>query len=254
MVCPSLPGYGFSQRPTEAGWSVERIAGAWAGLMTRLGYRRYGAQGGDWGAMITTELARQDPEHVAGIHLAAPPVPPDPTTFDDLTKREQAALEAMGQYQRWGSGYSALMSTRPQTLGYALVDSPVGLCAWIIEKFWAWSDCDGHPENALTREEMLDTVTLYWLTATAASSGRLYWESFPHPDEFSGRSTVEPVTTPTGGSTFPADMLRPSRRWTQARYPDLRYWNELDRGGHFPAVEQPDLFVGEIRSFFGLFR
>ncbi|MGX1851715.1 epoxide hydrolase family protein [Streptomyces sp. NPDC055299] len=254
VVCPSLPGYGFSQRPTEPGWNVERIAAAWAQLMARLGYERYGAQGGDWGAMVTTRLAQHDSAHITGIHLSAPAVGPDPTTLHDLTESERTALEDLKQFQRIGSGYSAQMSTRPQTLGYALLDSPAGLCAWIVEKFRAWTDCGGHPENALTRDEMLDNVTLYWLTATAASSARLYWESFPDAAEQSGRTAIDTVATPTGGSIFPKDMLRPSRRWAERRHTDIRYWNELERGGHFAAFEQPELFVNELRAFFGLFR
>ncbi|MFJ4427573.1 epoxide hydrolase family protein [Streptomyces bobili] len=254
VVVPSLPGFGFSGRPAEQGWDTERIAAAWAELMARLGYERYGAQGGDWGSMVTTALAEQHGARVAGIHLSAPPVGPDPGTLDELTEPEKAALATMEVFQRSGSGYSAMMSTRPQTVGYALLDSPVGLCAWIVEKLQAWSDCDGVPENALTRDRILDTVTLYWLTATAASSARLYWEGFPDAAEQSGWRAPQPVATPTGGTVFPADMLRPSRRWAERRYPNLRYWSEPDRGGHFPAAEQPDLFTAELRAFFDLIR
>ncbi len=243
VVCPSLPGYGFSDKPARAGWGTPRIASAWAALMARLGYVRYGAQGGDWGASVTDRIARQDSEHVAGIHLNMVLALPDPDTMGDLTPQEQSALDAMTHYDRWDSGYSKQQSTRPQTLGYGLVDSPAGQCAWIVEKFWAWTDCDGDPLKVLTRDELLDNVMLYWLTASGASSARLYWESFTDFD-------FAPVTVPTGCSVFPKEILRTSRRWAEKRFSDLRHWNELDRGGHFPAFERPELFVNEVRSFF----
>jgi pimeloyl-ACP methyl ester carboxylesterase len=254
VVCPSLPGYGFSDRPAQRGWSVERIAAAWARLMARLGYERYGAQGGDWGTSISTSLGQQDPTHVAGIHLNPPIAAPDPATFDELTDAEREALASLEQAQEWESGYSAQQSTRPQTLGYGLVDSPVGLCAWILEKFRSWTDCDGDPQNVLTRDELLDAVMLYWLPGTGASSARLYWESFKQVSERFTGSTVDTVSVPTGCSIFPKEMPRPSRRWAEKRYTDIRYWNELDRGGHFAAFEQPELFVHEVRSFFRLVR
>ncbi len=181
VVCPSLPGYGFSGQPTEPGWGVDRIADAWSVLMQRLGYQRYAAQGGDWGAMVTTAIGTRDPEHCIAIHLNMPIAPPDPETTDDLSEKEQAALASMQHYQQWDSGYSKQQSTRPQTLGYGLADSPSGQAAWVLEKFWAWTDCNGHPENALTRDEMLDNVMLYWLPGNGASSARLYWESFNTP-------------------------------------------------------------------------
>ncbi|HEX6567881.1 MAG TPA: epoxide hydrolase [Acidimicrobiales bacterium] len=254
IVCPSLPGYGFSDKPAQPGWGVERIASAWARLMARLGYDRYGAQGGDWGTSVTTSIAQQDPGHVVGIHLNPPIAAPDPATVDDLTDAERDALAALEHAEAWESGYAAQQSTRPQTLGYALVDSPAGLCAWIVEKFRAWTDCGGHPENALTRDEMLDDVTIYWLSGTAASSARLYWESFRQVSEWFTRSTTDTVGVPTGCSIFPKEVPRPSRRWAARRYTDIRHWNELDRGGHFAAFEQPGLFVDEVRSFFRLVR
>jgi len=247
VVCPSLPGYGFSGRPTGTGWSVSRIAGAWAELMDRLGYGRYGAQGGDWGAMVTATLGHLDPDHVAGIHLNMPLAAPGSLDLTDLTAAEQSALEAFARHRKWGTGYSKEQSTRPQTVGYGLVDSPAGQAAWIIEKFREWTDCDGHPENVLTRDELLDNVMLYWLPATAASSARLYWESFRQPG-------FEEVHVPTGCSIFPKEIMRISRRWATSRFTDIRYWNELDRGGHFAAFEQPELFVQELRSFFALVR
>jgi pimeloyl-ACP methyl ester carboxylesterase len=254
VVCPSLPGYGFSDKPARPGWTVQRIARAWAELMARLGYPRYGAQGGDWGTSVSTSLAQQDPDHAVGIHLNPPIAAPDPATFDDLTERERESLAALAHAKDWESGYAGQMSTRPQTVAYGLVDSPAALCAWIVEKFRAWTDCDGHPENALTRDEMLDDITLYWLTGTGASSARLYWESFRQVSEWFGRGGGDPVSVPTGCSIFPKEMPRPSRRWAERRYTDIRHWNELDRGGHFAAFEQPELFVDEVRAFFRLVR
>jgi pimeloyl-ACP methyl ester carboxylesterase len=247
VVCPSLPGYGFSDKPARHGWGVDRIAGAWADLMGRLGYRRYGAQGGDWGAAVTTSMGHQDVEHLAGIHLNMPVALPDPASMGDLSESEQAALAALTHYDKWDSGYSKQQSTRPQTLGYGLVDSPAGECAWIVEKFWSWTDCDGDPLNVLSRDELLDNVMLYWVPGTGASSGRLYWESFRHFDR-------EPVTVPTGCSIFPKEIIRSSRRWVEQRFSDLRHWNELDKGGHFAAFEQPEAFVNELRVFFRLVR
>lgn len=254
VVCPSLPGYGFSDKPSRPGWGVRRIAAAWATLMSRLGYDRYGAQGGDWGTSISTNLGQQDPDHVVGIHLNPPLAPPDPATFNDLTDRERAALASMKRAGESGSGYSGQMATRPQTVGYGLSDSPAGLCGWILEKFREWTDCDGHPENALTRDELLDNITLYWLTGTATSSARLYWESFAEIFAIFTQSPVDTVSVPTGGSVFPKEIPRISRRWAAKRFTDIRYWNELDRGGHFAAFEQPELFVNEVRSFFRLVR
>jgi epoxide hydrolase len=250
VVCPSLPGYGFSDRPAQPGWSVERIAAAWTRLMARLGYERYGAQGGDWGTSISTSIGQQDPGHVAGIHLNPPLAAPDPETFDDLTESERGALASLAQAEEWDSGYSSEQATRPQTVGYGLVDSPAGLCAWIVEKFWSWTDCGGHPENALTRDELLDNVMLYWLPGTGASSARLYWESIRQVTERFTRSNADVVTVPTGCSIFPKETIRPSRRWVEKRFTDIRHFNELDRGGHFAAFEQPELFVEELRSFF----
>ena len=254
LVCPSLPGYGFSDKPARPGWGVERIANAWTRLMARLGYGRYGAQGGDWGTSISASIGQQDPEHVAGIHLTPPLAAPDPATFDDLTERERAALASLERAAEWESGYAQEHATRPQTIGYALVDSPVALCAWIVEKFWSWTDHDGHLENLLTRDELLDNVMLYWLPGTGASSVRLYWESIRQVNRWISGPTTDTVAVPTGCSIYPKELQRPSRRWAERRFTDIRYWNELDRGGHFAALEQPDLFVEEVRSFFRLVR
>jgi pimeloyl-ACP methyl ester carboxylesterase len=254
VVCPSLPGYGFSDKPAQAGWGVDRIAAAWIVLMDRLGYERYGAQGSDWGTSVSAIIGQQDPGHIAGIHLTPPLAPPDPATFDDLTERERAALASLEQSAEWDSGYSQEQATRPQTIGYALVDSPAALCAWIVEKFWAWTDCDGHVENVLTRDELLDNLMLYWLPRAGASSARLYWESSRQVNEWISGPTKDTIAVPTGCSIFPRELQRPSRRWAEKRFPDIRYWNEPDRGGHFAAFEQPDLFVNEVRSFFRLVR
>jgi pimeloyl-ACP methyl ester carboxylesterase len=254
VVCPSLPGYGFSDKPARPGWGVERIAAAWGRLMARLGYARYGAQGGDWGTSISTSLAQQDPDHVAGIHLTPPLAPPDPATLDDLTEAERAALASLEHAAEWDSGYSKEHATRPQTVGYGLVDSPAALCAWIVEKFWAWTDCHGHPENALTRDELLDNLMLYWLPGTGASAARLYWESIRQVNQWISGTVTDTVTVPTGCSILPRELQRPSRRWAARRFLDIRHWNELDRGGHFAAFEQPELFVEEVRAFFRLVR
>jgi pimeloyl-ACP methyl ester carboxylesterase len=247
VVAPSLPGYGFSDKPVRTGWDVHRIARAWSELMTGLGYERYGAQGGDWGAMVTTSLGQQRPGEVIGVHVNMGVVALDKADMTDLTPSELSALAGIGEHRDSGMGYSSQQSTRPQTLGYGLVDSPAAQCAWIVEKFWAWTDCDGHPENALTKDEMLDNVMLYWLPGTGASSARLYWESFK-------TTNLEPVPLPSGISVFPHEILRLSRRWAASRFTDLRWFNELDKGGHFAAFEQPETFVDEVRGFFRLVR
>ena len=248
LVIPAIPGYGFSGKPTRTGWGVQRVAHAWAELMARLGYGSYFAQGGDWGAGITVAIGLQDTEHCAGIHTNMPTVGPDRDTMDDLTEQEQDAIRAQQFYQDWDSGYSKQQSTRPQTLGYGLTDSPAGQAAWIVEKFYQWTDCQGHPENVLSRDELLDNVMMYWLGACGASSARLYWESF-------GRGGGGgDITVPSGVSMFPKEIFRASKRWVERRFKDLRYYNTLDRGGHFAAFEQPELFVGELRACFRTMR
>jgi pimeloyl-ACP methyl ester carboxylesterase len=248
VVLPSLPGYGFSDKPSAAGWNVIRIARAWAALMERLGYDRYGAAGGDWGTSISACLGQEDPQHVAGVHLVPPLAPPDPATFDDLTEREQAALRALEHAAAHDSGYSKQHATRPQTIGYALVDSPAALCAWIVEKFHAWTD------TVPARDALLDNLMLYWLPRTGASSARLYWESIAQVNEWISGAVTDTVDVPVGCSIFPKELQRPSRRWAERRFTDIRHWNELDRGGHFAALEQPALFVDELRAFFRLVR
>ncbi len=243
LVCPTLPGFGYSDKPSSPGWSTDKIGREWAALMARLGYDRYVAQGGDWGSIVTCAIAEADPDHCAAIHLNMPIAPPDPETMDSLTEREQAAVAAFQHYDEWDSGYSKQQATRPQTLGYGLVDSPIGQAAWILEKFWAWMDCDGHPENVLTKDELLDNVMLYWLTASGASSGRIYWESF-------GANRLDPISLPTGISQFPKEIFPTSKRWAEKRFTNLIYYNELDSGGHFAAFEQPEVFVEELRTCF----
>ncbi|NIH79108.1 epoxide hydrolase family protein [Amycolatopsis viridis] len=250
VVVPSLPGYGFSDRPTTPGWGVQRIAAAWRELMAGLGYERYGAQGSDWGTSVTTSMGQQDRGQLAGIHVMPPIAAPDPATFDDLTPAEEAALADLRHAAAHETGYSEEMTTKPQTVGYALTDSPAGLCAWIVEKIASWTDSGGRPEKVLTRDEMLDNITLYWLTRTAASSARLYWESFRQVGEWFNTATDDTVPVPTGCTVFPKEMPRPSRRWAAQRYTDIRHWSEPDRGGHFAAWEQPGLFAEEVRAFF----
>ncbi len=243
VVCPSLPGYGFSDKPKTTGMSVDKIGGLWAQLMARLGYDRYAAQGGDWGAMVTSAIGMQDTEHCLGIHLNMPIVAPDPDTMNDLSEQEQGALASMQHYEQQGSGYSKQQSTRPQTLGYGLTDSPAGQAAWILEKFHAWTDCNGHPENVLGRDELLDNVMLYWLPGTSASSGRLYWESFTNP-------MMDDIEIPVGCSIYPKEIFRCSRRWAEKRFKNIIHWNELEAGGHFAAFEQPESYVSEVRTCF----
>jgi len=247
VVVPCLPGYGFSGKPTATGTSVENIGRMWGKLMARLGYDRYVAQGGDWGSMVTQSIGQTELEHCAGIHVNMPIVGPDPDTMNELTDTELAALEDMGRYTEEGSGYSKQQSTYPQTLGYGLADSPVGQMAWIVEKFYMWTDCEQngvkHPENVLTKDELLDNVMVYWLNNAGASSARLYWESFDNP-------SMEPIDMPVGCSIFPKEIFRSSRRWAEKRFSQLIHWNELDKGGHFAAMEQPELFIEEVRNCF----
>jgi epoxide hydrolase len=244
VLAPSLPGFGFSDKPTQRGWNAEHIARAWAELMQRLGYDRYVAQGGDWGAVVTTEMARQRPAGLAAIHLNMPLVVPYPIPSEGLSPEERRAVDLYQRFLSDGFGYFLLQATRPQTIGYALTDSPVGQAAWIYEKFHAWTDNDGDPEDALTRDEMLDVITLYWLTETAASSARMYLENA----SVTGAPPV--IEIPVGCSIFPREIVPAPRRWAERVFPKLIHWNELDRGGHFAAFEQPALFTQELRNCF----
>lgn len=247
VVVPSLPGYGFSAKPKEQGWTVKRIAKAWQVLMQRLGYERYVAQGGDWGAVITTAMGLDRPKALAAIHLNMPLVRPrDPGA--QVTQAEQRTLDRLQFYAKWDSGYAIEQSTRPQTLGYGLADSPVGQAAWIYEKFYAWTDNAGTPESALSLDAMLDNIMVYWLTNTATSSARLYWESYR------GAFNAVELHVPTGCSIFPKDIYAAPRSWAERCMRNLIYWNELDGGGHFAAFERPAVFVEELRKCFRLIR
>jgi pimeloyl-ACP methyl ester carboxylesterase len=243
LVIPSLPGYGWSGKPTSTGKGVAWIAEAWNTLMVRLGYDSYVAQGGDWGGAVTTYIGMQNLGNVRAIHTNMPVAGPTPESLAEPTPQEAAAFEALGHYDKWDSGYSKQQSTRPQSLGYALVDSAAGQCGWIAEKMWAWTDNDGHPESALSKDQILDNISIYWFTASAASSARLYWESFA---DFGGGA----VEVPTGCSIYPKEIIRCSQRWAEQRYTNIKYWNELDKGGHFAAWEVPDTFVDEMRAAF----
>lgn len=248
LIVPSLPGYGFSGKPAETGWNVGRTARAWATLMERLGYDRYVAQGGDWGSAVTTKLGALAPTGLAAIHLNLVIAFPDPSDQSDWTAEEKEYWASSVAFQKEETGYSTEQRTRPQTIGYSLVDSPIGQAAWIYEKFHAWTDCGGNPENILTLDEMLDNISVYWLTGSGASSARLYWESLA--DGF----LPTQVLVPTGCSIFPKEIGRASRRWVERNYRNIVHWNELDRGGHFAAFEQPDLFASEVRACFRPFQ
>lgn len=247
VVCPSIPGYAFSDKPSTHGTGVETIATMWDELMVRLGYDRYGAQGGDWGSAITTQIGRENRGQCAGIHINMPLGRPTEEAMANPSDADKDAIAAQQEYQQWDSGYSTQQRTRPQTLGYGLVDSPVAQMAWIVEKFWKWTDNDGSPEDALTRDEMLTNVMLYWLPGCGASSARLYWESF---GAFGERT---PVEVPTGAASFPREIIKAPRSWCEASY-NLTHWTDMPRGGHFAAFEQPELFVDDLRTFFGTIR
>ena len=247
VVCPTLPGYGFSGKPTQIGWGVEKIAKAWDELMVRLGYETYGAQGGDWGAAVTTQVGR-NVGNCSAIHLNMPIGRPTAESLQEPDDDDKRALERLTYYQEWDSGYSTQQKTRPQTIGYGLVDSPVGQMSWIIEKFWSWMDCDEHPENVLTKDELLDNVMMYWLTASGASSARLYWESFG--GSFGGGQKVE---IPTGVASFPGEILQSPRTWCENSY-NITHWTTMPVGGHFAAFEQPDLLVSDLQKFFKAYR
>jgi epoxide hydrolase len=248
VVAPSLPGFAFSDKPSERGWNVDRIAAAWAALMRRLGYSRYVGQGGDWGAWVTTRLAQQHPPGLIAIHLNLPLVIPDPIPTRGLSPDEQRAADCVQRFRANGFGFFEEQATRPQTIGYALADSPAGQAAWVYEQFYFHTDNHGDPESALTRDQMLDDITLYWLTNTAASSARIYYED----------ANLGPnggvVDLPVGCSIFPREIYRAPRSWAEACYPKLVYWHEPDRGGHFAAFEQPALFTEELRACFRLVR
>jgi pimeloyl-ACP methyl ester carboxylesterase len=258
LVLPSLPGYGFSGEPNEVGWDAGRTAQAWAELMQRIGYTRYAAQGGDLGAIVTDVLGRQAPEGLLGIHmnllvttLGAPTPPPGDT------EQERAALDAINTFTTSGFGYFLEQSTRPQTIGYSLLDSPVGLAAWLLDhdtdSYYKISSAfvDGEPVGNLTRDNIIDNITLYWLTGTGASAARWYWELGQAQAKAHAAGQAPPdVSLPVGFTTFPGEIFRAPRSWVEASYPNLSYFNEPDRGGHFAAWEEPELFSDEVRAAF----
>jgi pimeloyl-ACP methyl ester carboxylesterase len=241
VVVPSLPGFGFSGKPTQPGWTVARIASAWAELMKRLGYTRWAAQGGDWGAVVTTALGAMQPEGLAGIHLNTPYAFPAqvPAT---LSPRERHAVETLALYAGDLGGASHLQGTRPETIGFALADSPAGQAAWIYDKFQSKTDNRGLAEDALSTDDMLDAISLYWFTNSAASSARIYWEN--KSQTFAGPK----LTLPVAVTVFPKDIPRLPRSWIEDTYSNLIHYGEADQGGHFAALEQPGILVSEIRA------
>src|SRR5438067_920104 len=253
VVLPSMPGYGFSGKPQTTGWNPDRIARAWDELMGRLGYKRYVAQGGDWGSVISDKMALQAPPGLLGIHVNMPAtVPPeiakilasgDPAPAG-LSPEEKVAFDGMDALYKKGSGYALMMVTRPQTLGYSLADSPVGLASWFYDKFADWTHSGGEPEKALTRDEMLDDITLYWLTNTGTSSAQLYWEN--NANNF---NAVD-ISIPAAVTVFPGEIYRAPKSWAQRAYHKLIYFHEVEKGGHFAAWEQPEILASEIRAAF----
>ena len=248
VVCPSMPGYGFSDHPREPGMDPERIAALWTQLMQGLGYQRFGAQGGDWGSMVTTYLGYRHAAQTIGVHLnmviAFPPDPANPA--DGLTQEELIPLMEAQQFLKEETGYQRIQGTKPQTLSYGLNDSPAGLAAWIVEKFRTWSDCDGDIERRFSKDQLLTNIMLYWVPETANSSCRLYCETmrsskFP-PTDFR-------VEVPTGCAIFPRELIRPPRAWVEKLY-NVQRWTPMPRGGHFAAMEEPGLLVADVRAFF----
>jgi epoxide hydrolase len=248
LVLPSLPGFGFSDKPTTTGWNLSRTADAWIALMRRLGYENWGAQGGDWGAGVTTALGYKTPPGLVGIHLNMVMFQPSAQERAEATPAEQAMLAHAQQYDQQFSGYYKLQNTRPQSIGFSLADSPVGLAAWIYALFQDVSDSASNPESVFTLDQMLDDIMLYWLPNTGASSARLYWEGMQ--EMMKGGMPSTPLPTPTGISMFPGEQLRLSRRWAESRFTNLHHFNELSKGGHFAALEQPELFADEVRAAF----
>jgi len=259
VVIPSMPGHGFSGPTRQAGWDTERIAQAWKTLMRSLGYDRYLVQGGDWGMPISLRLGLADPEHVAGVHLnmlaTFPPADPSDQAamgalMAQLGPADIARAQFAGYFAQDAAGWLKIQCTRPQTIAYALTDSPAGQLAWIVEKFKEWTDSTDAPEDAVSRDHMLTNVMLYWLTATAGSSAQLYYES-EHLDADFIRcwGGPWPLTMPVGVASFPKDAVRAIRPWAEKILPTLTHWTEFDKGGHFAALEQPELFTGDVRTF-----
>ncbi len=249
VVCPSMPGYGFSEAPKKPGFDIAEVSETNAALMAKLGYARYGAQGGDWGAIATAHIGRVDPAHVAGIHMnmviAGPPAGVA-NPMEGVTPLELAWMGDVGNFTKNETGYQQIQGTKPQTLGYGLNDSPAGLCAWIVEKFRTWSDCNGDVESRFTKDELLTNVMIYWVTQSITSSTRLYCETMR-----AGRfgAAGEKINVPTAGAIFAKEIYKAPRKWAEAAF-DLRHWSVFESGGHFAALEEPKLLVDDIRSFF----
>jgi pimeloyl-ACP methyl ester carboxylesterase len=257
LVIPSMPGYGFSEQPTTSGWNADRIGLAWDVLMKRLGYNRYVSQGGDWGAVVSDKMAKRAFPGLLGIHVNMPAtVPPDVAkALNDgdpapagLSAKERAAFDSLHTFYTLNGGYSAMMATRPQTLGYSLLDSPAGLAAWMYDKFAQWTFSGGDPEKSLTKDEMLDDITLYWVTRTANSASQLYYENAEN------NFNAVDISIPAAITVFPGEIYQTPRTWAERSYHHLIYFNEVDKGGHFAAWEEPELFSREVRAAFRTLR
>ncbi|MDB5091700.1 MAG: Soluble epoxide hydrolase, partial [Mucilaginibacter sp.] len=258
VVIPSMPGYGFSEKPKGTGWGPDRIAGAWDVLMKRLGYTHYVSQGGDWGSVVADAMARQKPAGLLGIHVNMPATVPadvakalkngDPEPAG-LSAKEKAAFKSLNYLYSKGGGYAGIMVTRPQTLGYGLSDSPTGLASFFLDKFNDWTYSGGDAEKVLTKDEILDDITLYWLTNTAASSAQLYWENNTNNFNVAEQRTAE-ITIPVAVTVFPGEIYQAPKSWTERSYHHLIYFHEVNNGGHFAQWEQPQLFAEELRAAF----
>jgi microsomal epoxide hydrolase len=248
LVIPTLPGFGLSDKPTSTGWNISRVADAWIELMRRIGYDRWAGQGGDWGAMVTTTIGYKAPPELVGIHLNMAMFQPTDQERADATPHEEEMLSSAQRYDQQFSGYFKLQASRPQSVGFSLADSPVGLAAWIYALFQDVSDSGSNPESVFAIDEMIDDIMLYWLPNAGPSSARFYWEAMR--EMMSGGMSFMPLSMPTGISMFPGEQVRLSRRWAESRFSRLTHFKELDRGGHFAALEQPGLFVDELRETF----
>jgi pimeloyl-ACP methyl ester carboxylesterase len=262
VIIPSMPGYGFSGKPLTTGWGPDRIGLAWDVLVKRLGYTRYVSQGGDWGSVVADAMARQAPAGLLGIHVNMPPtVPADVARAmnagepapDGLSAKEKAAYDSLSTFFKKNAGYGAMMVTRPQTVGYALTDSPAGLAAWMYDKFTQWTYSGGEAERSLTKDEMLDDISLYWLTNSAVSSAQLYWENNTNNFNAVEQKTAD-ISIPVAVTVFPGEIYRAPKSWTERAYRNLIYFKEVERGGHFAAWEEPELFATELRAAFQTLR
>ncbi|MFC5872986.1 Pimeloyl-ACP methyl ester carboxylesterase [Chryseobacterium arachidis] len=258
VVIPSMPGYGFSEKPVQTGWGVEKMGKAWDVLMKRLGYHHYVSQGGDWGAVVADAMGRQAPEGLLGIHVNMPATVPSKvadilksggTAPENLSAKEKAAFNSLNKLYTKGGGYAGMMVTRPQTLGYGLTDSPVALAAFFLDKFNEWTDSGGNAEKSLTKDEMLDDITLYWLTNTGNSSAQLYWENNNNNFNVVEQRTQE-IRVPVAITVFPGEIYQAPKSWAEKAYPTLNYFNEVQKGGHFASWEEPQLFAEELRAAF----